>query len=87
MSKSLENLTIARWMSAKVVCKVSALYITNFLFYWTCCTWTQIPILSDSSVESAVKIVGFFKTKEICMPKNRPRKLKLSTALFKLSKG
>ena len=87
MIKSLENLTVERWISAKVVCKVSVLYIKDFLFYGTFCTWTQIPILSDSSVESAVKIVGFFKTKEICMPKNRPRKLKLSTALFKLSEG
>ena len=74
-------------MSAKEVCKISVLYIIYFLFYVIFCTWTQIPILSDSSVESAVKILDFFKTKEICMPKNRPKKLKLSTAFFKLSKG
>ena len=73
-------------MSFKVVCKVTVQYTRHFLLYGTFCKWTNIPILSDSSVESAVKIVGFFKTKDICMPKNYPRKLKLSTALFQLSK-
>ena len=52
MIKSLENLTVERWMSAKVVCKVSVLYIKDFLFYGTYCTWAQIPIHSDSNEQA-----------------------------------